>query len=81
MIDGIVLALALLLPGGLIALAAYKMYKRRQKPKLELVLTNLDDSMVQAEEALEEVIQEAKKQIKKKKSAKKRKGKKNARKN
>ena len=81
MIEIIALALGILLPGGLIALVAYKMLTKRKKPELKLVEQPYWDGEAKAEEALAEVIQEARKQVKKKKASKKRKGKKNARKN
>lgn len=81
MIEIIALALGILLPGGLIALVAYKMLTKRKRPELKLVERPLGDNIEQANKVISEIIDDAKKQVKKKKAAKRRKGKKNARKN
>jgi hypothetical protein len=78
MSDMLILALAVVVPFGLVILGAYKLITRKRRPKLTLVEQPFSEDEIKiAEESVKEVVAKAKK-INKNKS---RKGKRRAKKN
>jgi hypothetical protein len=76
MSDVVLVALATVVPFGLVGLVAYKMLTRKKRPELKLVETPSEEVKV-AEEAVKEVVAKAKKINKNKARRGKRRAKKN----